>query len=95
MNALRNLGVVTATALALGACATASKIGSINPFHGKPHRATTASRGVRIPVIAQNEQLKVADALNAEGHAPKRATAWSAMSVRSVLATAEQMGETK
>jgi hypothetical protein len=38
---------------------------------------------------------KVADALNAEGHAPKRAAAWSAMSVRSVLLTAEQIGETK
>lgn len=38
---------------------------------------------------------KVADALNAGGHAPKRAKSWSAMSVRSVLATAEQMGETK
>lgn len=37
----------------------------------------------------------VADALNAEGHAPKRAAAWSAMSVRSVLLTAEQIGETK
>jgi Recombinase len=38
---------------------------------------------------------KVADTLNAEGHAPKRAEAWSAMSVRSVLLTAEQIGETK
>jgi len=66
MTVIRNLGVVTAAALALGACATASKIGSINPFHGKPHRATTASRGVRIPVIAQNEQLKIADALKGQ-----------------------------
>ena len=38
---------------------------------------------------------KVATALNAEGHAPKRAEAWSTMSVRSVLSTAEQIGKTK
>ena len=38
---------------------------------------------------------KVADALNAEGHAPKRAQKWSAMGVRSVLLTAEQIGESK
>ena len=36
---------------------------------------------------------RVAEALNAEGHAPKRAAAWSAMSVRSVLRTAEGIGE--
>jgi DNA invertase Pin-like site-specific DNA recombinase len=36
---------------------------------------------------------KVAEALNAEGHAPKKAAAWSAMSVRSVLMTAEKIGE--
>jgi hypothetical protein len=38
---------------------------------------------------------KVAATLNAEGHAPKRAAAWSSMSVRSVLATDEQIRETK
>jgi len=66
MTTFRTLGVVTATALALSACATISKVGSINPIHGKRHHATTASRGVRIPVIAQNEQLKVADALKGQ-----------------------------
>ena len=66
MTKFRTLGVVAATALALSACATISKVGSINPIHGKRHHATTASRGVRIPVIAQNEQLKVADALKGQ-----------------------------
>jgi DNA invertase Pin-like site-specific DNA recombinase len=37
--------------------------------------------------------LKVAEQLNAEGLAPKRAASWSAMSVRSVLRTAERIGE--
>lgn len=38
---------------------------------------------------------KVAETLNTEGLSPKRAAAWSAMSVRSVLTTAEKMGGTK
>jgi DNA invertase Pin-like site-specific DNA recombinase len=36
---------------------------------------------------------KVAETLTAEGHAPKKAKAWSAMSVRSVVLTAERIGE--
>jgi outer membrane protein assembly factor BamB len=65
MTTLRTLGVLAATALALGACSTVSKVGSLNPFHGKKH-ASTASKGVRIPVIALNEQLKVADSLKGQ-----------------------------
>ena len=59
MTKLRSLGVLALAALALSACATVSKVGSLNPFHGRKH-ASTASRGVRIPVIALNDQLKVA-----------------------------------
>src|SRR6516225_7613652 len=66
MTTFRTLSVVTATALALSACATISKVGSLNPIHGKRHHATTAARGVRIPVIAPGEQLKVADALKGQ-----------------------------
>ncbi|MGH7024066.1 MAG: PQQ-binding-like beta-propeller repeat protein [Caulobacteraceae bacterium] len=65
MTAIRTLGVVTAAALALGACSTISKVGELNPFH-HTHHATTAARGVRIPVIAENEQLKVAAALKGQ-----------------------------
>jgi outer membrane protein assembly factor BamB len=65
MTTTRTLGVLAAAALALGACSTVSKVGSLNPFHGKKH-ASTASKGVRIPVIALNDQLKVADALKGQ-----------------------------
>ena len=65
MTTIRTLGVLAAAALTLGACSTVSKVGSLNPFHGKKH-ASTASKGVRIPVIALNDQLKVADALKGQ-----------------------------
>jgi outer membrane protein assembly factor BamB len=65
MTIYRNLGVLAAAALALAACSTVSKVGSLNPFHGRKH-ASTASKGVRIPVIALNDQLKVADALKGQ-----------------------------
>jgi len=65
MTKLRSLGVLALAALALSACATVSKVGSLNPFHGRKH-ASTASKGVRIPVIALNDQLKVADALKGQ-----------------------------
>jgi outer membrane protein assembly factor BamB len=65
MTKLRSLGVLALAALALSACATVSKVGSLNPFHGRRH-ASTASKGVRIPVIALNDQLKVADALKGQ-----------------------------
>ncbi|HEY7851776.1 MAG TPA: PQQ-binding-like beta-propeller repeat protein [Caulobacteraceae bacterium] len=65
MTTTRTLGVLAAAALALGACSTVSKIGGLNPFHGKKH-ASSASKGVRIPVIALNDQLKVADALKGQ-----------------------------
>jgi outer membrane protein assembly factor BamB len=65
MSPIRSLSVVAAATLALGACSTISKIGSINPIHGR-HKASTAARGVRIPVIAENEQLKVSDTLKGQ-----------------------------
>ena len=65
MMKLRPLGVFALAALALSACATISKVGSISPFHGPKH-ASTASKGVRIPVIALNDQLKVADILKGQ-----------------------------
>ncbi len=48
MTMFRTLGIVAAASLALGACSTISKV---NPFHGKSS-ASTAPKGVRIPVIA-------------------------------------------
>jgi outer membrane protein assembly factor BamB len=65
MTKLRPLAVLALTALALSACGTISKVGSISPFHGRRH-ASTASKGVRIPVIALNDQLKVADVLKGQ-----------------------------
>ncbi len=60
---LRVLAAVAA--LALAGCGTLSKVGSLNPFHGKKP-ASTASKGVRIPIIAFNDQLAVADALKGQ-----------------------------
>ncbi len=65
MTALRILGVLAAAGLALGGCSTLSKVGDLSPFHSKK-TASTASKGVRIPVIALNDQLKVADALQGQ-----------------------------
>ena len=68
----RLIGAVAVTAiLALGGCSTVSKVGSLNPFHGKDHDTRSAdakakSRANRIPVIALNDQLKVADALKGQ-----------------------------
>jgi len=54
--------LVVACVIGLGGCSTVSKV---NPFHGKK-AASTASRGARIPVIALDEQLKVASALKGQ-----------------------------
>jgi len=65
---------------------------------GKLRRNATEQKALRRAQTLRAKGMgyaKVADALNSEGHAPKRAASWSAMSVRSVLATAEQIGETK
>jgi outer membrane protein assembly factor BamB len=63
-------GAICALALmALGGCAAASKVGSLNPFHGRHSRkdaAKAASKANRIPVIALSDQLKVADALKGQ-----------------------------
>ena len=69
MTSGRSLGAVALIALlALGACSTVSKI---NPFHGGGDRhgkgaKNAASKAGRIPVIALNDQLKVADALKGQ-----------------------------
>ncbi len=64
------LGAVAVMALlTLGACSTVSKVGSLNPFHGRAKekgKASAASRANRIPIIALNDQLKVADALKGQ-----------------------------
>ncbi|MDB5481019.1 MAG: Pyrrolo-quinoline quinone [Caulobacteraceae bacterium] len=71
MTTRRKLGAIAVIALlALGGCSTVSKIGSINPFRGRDHekareRNASAKAG-RIPVIALNDQLKVADALKGQ-----------------------------
>jgi outer membrane protein assembly factor BamB len=72
MTSRRLIGAVAVTAiLALGGCATVSKVGSLNPFHGKEHdkrsaEAKAKSHANRIPVIALNDQLKVADVLKGQ-----------------------------
>ncbi|HWD68381.1 MAG TPA: PQQ-binding-like beta-propeller repeat protein [Caulobacteraceae bacterium] len=66
MTVFRTLSVVIAAALAVSACSTVSKVGSLNPLHGKRRHESTAARGVRIPVIAAGEELKVSDALKGQ-----------------------------
>ena len=72
MTSRRLIGAVAVTALlALGGCSTVSKVGSLNPFHGKDRdskstEAKAKSHANRIPVIALNDQLKVADALKGQ-----------------------------
>jgi outer membrane protein assembly factor BamB len=66
MTIARTLGLLAASAaIAVGGCSTVSKVSSLNPFHGKK-AASTASRGARIPVIALDDQLKVAGALKGQ-----------------------------
>ncbi len=62
MMRIPRLGAALALALALGACSTVS---NINPFHHKA-APSTAAKGVRIPVIALNDQLKVSDTLQGQ-----------------------------
>lgn len=67
MNNSSVLSLFLVASLALSGCATVSKIGALNPFHGRKGRsAATASKGVRIPVVALNDQLKVSDALKGQ-----------------------------
>lgn len=74
MTSRLKFGVVAALALlSLGACSTVSKIGDASPFHGRhsdkdddKRRSSAASKANRIPVIALNDQLKVADALKGQ-----------------------------
>ena len=65
---LRKFGLAAAVVLTIGVlagCGTLSKVGSLNPFHGKP-KPSSASRGNRIPIIALNDQLAVSDALKGQ-----------------------------
>lgn len=62
MTSLRTYGVLALSALALAACGTLSKV---SPFHGKKS-AAAATKGVRIPVISANDQLKVSDVLKGQ-----------------------------
>jgi outer membrane protein assembly factor BamB len=66
MTRFRTLGVLAAVAaVALGGCSTLSKVGSLNPFRGKP-KPSSASQGNRVAIIALDEQLKPADALKGQ-----------------------------
>jgi outer membrane protein assembly factor BamB len=67
MNKSSVLSVFVVASLVLSGCGTVSKVGSLNPFHGRKGRsAATASKGVRIPVVALNDQLKVSNALKGQ-----------------------------
>ncbi len=61
----RTLGVLAVAALMLASCSTVSKVGSLNPFHGRGHRGPKIE-GTRIPVIALNDQLQVASSLKGQ-----------------------------
>lgn len=50
-------------------------------------------RRVRLLRDARLGYAKIAGILNGEGLKPKRAAAWSSMSVRSVLLTAQRLAE--
>ena len=66
MNRKITFGVVLAlAALTLSACATVSRVGSLNPIHGKAKRHAVVHTN-RIPVIGLNDQLKVSDALKGQ-----------------------------
>jgi outer membrane protein assembly factor BamB len=66
MTGFRRFGVVAAAAmLAVGGCSTVSKVGSLSPFHGKKGPKKKIE-GVRIPIIAANEQLAVSDTLKGQ-----------------------------
>jgi outer membrane protein assembly factor BamB len=82
MNSRTQFGAVAVTALLMVAgCSTVSKV---NPFHGRGHdkekdKASAASRANRIPVIALNDQLQVADALKGQDFllpTPAPQTSW-------------------
>jgi outer membrane protein assembly factor BamB len=61
----RSAAIVVTLAVVLAGCGTLSKVGSLNPFHGKA-KPSLASRGNRIPIIALNDQLTVSDALKGQ-----------------------------
>ncbi|MHB8530994.1 MAG: PQQ-like beta-propeller repeat protein [Caulobacteraceae bacterium] len=65
MTTTRTLGVLAVAAALLAGCATVSKVGSLNPFHGK-RKISAAAEANRIPVIALNEQLQVASSLKGQ-----------------------------
>jgi outer membrane protein assembly factor BamB len=69
MTSRTSVGALAVTALMVVAgCSTVNKV---NPFHGRGNhrdrdKAAAASRANRIPVIALNDELKVADALKGQ-----------------------------
>jgi outer membrane protein assembly factor BamB len=66
MRCNKTIGVAVAVAaLALGACSTVSKVGALNPVHRRA-KPSAAAKGNRIPVIALNDQLSIADALKGQ-----------------------------
>ena len=65
MTTTRTLGVLALAAVMLASCSTVSKVGSLNPFHGRGHRGLKVE-GTRIPVIALNDQLQVASSLKGQ-----------------------------
>jgi outer membrane protein assembly factor BamB len=79
----RFAAAAAAAILALGACSTFSKLGGHGRDHGgrgRGDKGSAASKANRIPVIALNDQLKVADALKGQDFflpTPTPMTDWS------------------
>jgi outer membrane protein assembly factor BamB len=68
MTTRRTLSVALMATVALSACSTINKAGSVSPFHGRHHDTTSRedSKANRIPVVSLSEQLKVSDALKGQ-----------------------------
>ncbi|HWE99954.1 MAG TPA: PQQ-binding-like beta-propeller repeat protein [Caulobacteraceae bacterium] len=61
-----HLGFALVASLLLASCSTVDKVGQISPFRSRNHAHRSALRGDRIPVVALNDQLRVADALKGQ-----------------------------
>ena len=64
----KTLAVAIMVSAALSACSTLSKVGDLNPFHGRTHEAKKAKNEAnRVPLVSLEDQIKVSDALKGVG----------------------------